>query len=205
MNECWVKRMVPCFVWCGGLWLVLSMSVAAMAQLPTATILGNVKDASGAVVPETTVTVRNVDTGQTRTVIAAEDGSYRAPALPVGNYEIRVEHPGFQSEVRRGLTLTVSQEAIVNFTLQVGAVEQTIAVTAEAPLVNTTSGSLGGLVDERKVADLPLNGRNFIDLTLLQTGVAKHDRLTDSASTVGTWFSSNGPRSVPTTTCSTAL
>ncbi len=186
-------KRISAFFWrWGGFLLVVWIPAAALAQLPTATILGNVKDASGAMVPKATVTVRHVDTGQTRTVATAEDGGYRALALPVGNYEVRVEHPGFQSELRQGLTLAVSQEAVVNFTLQVGAVEQTVAVTAEAPIVNTTSGSLGGLVDERKVADLPLNGRNFVDLTLMQTGVAKHDRLTSSASTVGTWFSSNG-------------
>ena len=80
----------------------------------------------------------------------------------MGGYEIRVEQAGFQTEVRSGVTLSVSQEAVVNFTLTVGAIEQTVAVTAEAPLVNTTSGSLGGLVDERKIADLPLNGRTIL-------------------------------------------
>src|SRR5581483_3464366 len=139
--------------------------------------------------------------GLTRSAVTGADGSYRIPALPVGNYEVRGEHPGFQSSVQSGLTLTVSQEAVVNFSLQVGAIEQTVAVTAEAPLVNTTSGSLGGLVDEQKVADLPLNGRNYVDLGLLQTGV-QQDNVNRGGNTggpvmVGTWFSSNGapPRS----------
>src|SRR5262249_33648610 len=131
-------------------------------------------------------------TGLTRTAVGAEDGSYRFSALPVGPYEVRAEQPGFQTQVRSGLTLTVSQEAVVNFTLQVGAIEQTVAVTAEAPLVNTTSGALGGLVEERRVAELPLNGRNFIDLTLLQPGITQHRNLGVAASTVGLWFSSNG-------------
>ncbi|HLA40035.1 MAG TPA: carboxypeptidase-like regulatory domain-containing protein, partial [Candidatus Glassbacteria bacterium] len=146
----------------------------ALAQLPTATILGVVKDSSGAVVPDAALTARSLETGQTRTATSAADGSYRLPALPVGAYEIRAEHAGFQTEVRTGLTLTISQEAVVNFSLQVGAVTETVSVTAEAPLVNTTSGSLGGLVSEQKVADLPLNGRNYMDLTLLQPGITQH-------------------------------
>jgi Carboxypeptidase regulatory-like domain/TonB dependent receptor len=171
---------------------LLTMERLAMSQLPTATILGAVRDSTGAVLPGAGINAKNLETGLTRTSVSAEDGSYRLLALPVGAYEVRVELPGFRTEVRTGLTLTVSQEAVVNFALQVGAVEQTVAVTAEAPLVNTTSGALGGLVDERKVADLPLNGRNFIDLTLLQPGITQHRNLGVAASTVGMWFSSNG-------------
>ena len=172
---------------------VLFMGVLrAWAQLPTATILGVVRDPSGAVVPSVDLTARNVETGQSRRTLTGADGSYRLAALPVGNYEVQAQQAGFQTEVRRGLTLTVGQEAVVNFSLQVGAVEQTIAVTAEAPLVNTTSGSLGGLVDEQKVAELPLNGRNFVDLTLLQTGITQHENRGGTATMSGTWFSSNG-------------
>ena len=175
--------------------ICLGMS-KAYAQLPTATILGTVKDASGAVVPEAKLTAKNTGTGQSRITTSAADGSYRFPAMPVGTYEIRAEQSGFQAEVRTGLTLAVGQEAVVNFSLQVGAVEQTVAVTAEAPLVNTTSGSLGGLVDEQKVADLPLNGRNYVDLGLMQLGVSQ-DNInrggnTSGPANVGTWFSSNG-------------
>src|SRR5262249_27402578 len=108
------------------------------------------------------------------------------------SYEVKAEQSGFKSEVRSGLTLAVSQEAVLNFTLELGAIEQTVSVTAEAPLVNTTSGSLGGLVNEQKVADLPLNGRNYIDLTLLQTGVAEHKNATKTGNLNGTLFSSNG-------------
>ena len=176
-----------------GLVLVFGMARPVAAQLPTATILGVAKDSSGAVVPDAVLTAKNVNTGQTRTTTSAANGEYRFSALPVGTYEVRVEHPGFQSEVRGGLTLNVSDEAVVNFTLQVGAVEQTVAVTADAPLVNTTSGSLGGLVNEQKVAELPLNGRNYIDLTLLQPGVVQHKNMSaTSSSQTGLWYSSNG-------------
>ncbi|OFW37765.1 MAG: hypothetical protein A3J28_01850 [Acidobacteria bacterium RIFCSPLOWO2_12_FULL_60_22] len=171
---------------------VLIGAASAVAQLPTATVLGVVKDSSGAVVPGASLAIRNVETGQSRTATTGEGGAYRFAALPVGNYEIRVEHPGFQTVVRSGLVLTVSQEAVVNFALEVGGIEQTVAITAEAPLVNTTSGSLGGLVDERRVAELPLNGRNYIQLTLLQPGVMEHRTKSPGNETVGTWFSSNG-------------
>jgi hypothetical protein len=166
---------------------------AALAQLPTALVLGVVKDSSGAVVPDVALTARNVETGQTRTTITAPDGSYRFAALPVGRYELRAEHQGFRSEMRRGLTLSVGLEAVVHFTLELGALEQTVAVTAEAPLVNTTSGSLGGLVDEQKVAELPLNGRNYIQLSLLQPGIMEHRSKSQTGNeSMGTWYSSNG-------------
>ena len=164
----------------------------AFAQLPTATVLGVVKDSSGAVVPDTALTARNVDTGQTRSATSAGDGSYRFAALAVGSYEIRAEHAGFQTSVRTGLTLAVGQEAVVNLALEVGAVTQTVAVTAEASLVDTTSGTLGGLVSEQKVADLPLNGRNYIDLALLQPGITLGRNMASTRTAVGDWLSGNG-------------
>ncbi|MSO21361.1 MAG: carboxypeptidase regulatory-like domain-containing protein, partial [Acidobacteria bacterium] len=146
----------------------------AYGQLPTGTIMGVVRDSSDALIPGANVVARNTDTGQTRTTVTGVQGSYRLPALPVGQYEVRVEHSGFQSALQSGLTLTVSLEAVLNFTLQVGRVEETVSVTAEAPLVNTTSGSLGGLVSEERVAELPLEGRSFMGLTLLQPGITQH-------------------------------
>jgi hypothetical protein len=175
--------------------VLLSVVVCPLvfAQLPTATILGVAKDSSGSVVPDVNVTARNIDTGQTRSATSDADGAYRLSALPVGNYEVRAEKTGFQAEVQTGLTLTVGQEAVINVTLQVGSVSQTVSVTTEAPLVDTTSGSLGGLVTEQKMADLPLNGRNYIDLTLLQTGVSESKGpSTANVSYTGTYFVSNG-------------
>src|SRR5262245_24528349 len=93
------------------LFLISAAVSVSVAQLPTATILGAVKDSSGAVLPGAMLTARNTDTGLTRMTIGSEDGSYRFSALPVGNYEVRVEQPGFRAEVRSGLTLSVSQEA----------------------------------------------------------------------------------------------
>src|SRR3989338_1570676 len=153
--------------------LVVTAVPTLLAQLPTGTILGQVKDASGAVVPMATVTVVNVETGQARTITTGNDGSYRAPALPVGRYTVKFEKTGFRTETQTGLVLEVAQELVMNTTLQVGATTQEVVVTGEAPLVNTTGSSLGGVVNEDKIADLPLNGRNYINLSLLQAGVTQ--------------------------------
>src|SRR6266446_4046483 len=141
------------------------------AQSFTATITGTVRDASGAAVPESTVTLRHVDTGQTRTVQSDIRGAYSAPSLAVGEYEVTAERMGFRREVRRGINLAVAQEAIVDMTLQVGSIDQQVTVTAEAPLVNTTLASTSGLITGQQVKDLPLNGRSFDQLLTLNVGV----------------------------------
>lgn len=193
----WLHRYFPnLFCVAVVLLAVFTLEHSAVSQLPTATILGTVKDSTGALVPGAAVTVRNLDTALTRTENSGAAGSFRFVALPVGSYEVRAEHPGFRAELRN-MTLVVGQEAVVNFALQVGAIEQTVEVTAEAPLVNTTSGTLGSLVGEKQVSNLPLNGRNYVDLTLLQPGVVQHRQNSISALGPGTWFSANGapPRS----------
>ena len=176
------------------LFLVLVFPSAVFAQLPTGTILGTVKDSSGGVVPQANVTVTNTDTGLTRTVATADDGAFRMPALPVGHYSVKVEKEGFSTMSETGLTLEVTQELVVNPTLQVGTSTQAVTVTGEAPVVNTTNGSLGGLVNEQKMAELPLNGRNWVDLTLLQPGIEQHTNTggNSPAAVAGTFFSSNG-------------
>src|SRR5262245_33176476 len=164
---------------CISLWFVLvGVASSALAQLPTGTILGTVRDAAGARIPGATLTATNTETGLSRTAISGDDGSYRFAALPVGAYEVRATLDGFQTAVRTGLRLTVGQDAVVNFALAVGAVNETVEVRAEAPLVNTTSASLGALVNADAVADLPLNGRNYIDLTFLQAGISKSENMT---------------------------
>src|SRR5687767_9542796 len=104
----------------GRLVVCLAIASSALAQLPTATILGVIRDATGAVLPGVALTITNVETGQMRSALSGEDGSYRVPALPVGSYEVRAELAGFQTAVRSGITLVVSQEAVINVTLEVG-------------------------------------------------------------------------------------
>src|SRR3990172_710955 len=142
-----------------------------VAQLTTATISGVVKDLTGGVIPGVAITVTNQETGLTRSGTTAADGSYRFSALPVGPYEVRTEHPGFQRTVRSGLRLAVGQDAVINLTLQVGAVEQTISVEAQAPMIDTTTATGSGFVGEGEVRDLPLNARNLIELAALFPGI----------------------------------
>ena len=172
---------------------LLLLTMPSVAQLPTGTILGVVKDSSGAVVPDATVTIQSSETNQMRKAVTDSSGAYRVPALPVGHYDIKVEHAGFKTETQTGLNLEVGQEAVVDFTLQVGTAEQTVQVTGEAQQVNTTNSTLGTVVSEQTISDLPLNGRNYTDLTLLQPGITQHKDLTNSGGNQpGTVFSSNG-------------
>jgi hypothetical protein len=164
----------------------------AVAQRSTGTIVGLVKDSSGAVVPGATLTVRSPGTGLVRTTTTGSDGSYRFPALPPGSYDVTAEMVGFKKETHQALELAVTQEIPVNFTLQVGSVQEQVTVTGEAALVETTNSTVGGLVNEARIADLPLNGRNYIDLTLMQVGVSEAAYAGKPGGSVGTYFSSNG-------------
>jgi hypothetical protein len=150
---------------------VFFFSAIAGAQVTTGTISGTVIDSSGAVVPGATLILKSVEKGFSRTVSTDASGRYHAPDLELGSYEITVEVAGFQTVIRSGITLTVGREAVVDFTLQVGAVTQTVTVTGEAPLVQTANATVAALVDEREMRQLPLNGRSFADLTSIQPGV----------------------------------
>jgi len=173
---------------------LILLAIPVVAQLPTATILGVAKDSSGGVLPNATVTITNVETGLTRVVKTSDDGEFRVPELPVGRYEVRGEHPGFKTVTRKGITLEVTEQAVINLDFEVGAAEQVVVVTEEAPMVNTQNATLGGTVNETKMTELPLNGRNYIDLALLQPGV---DKDKNQGNQQGTTFSVNGapPRS----------
>ena len=143
-----------------------------MGQATTGTISGVVRDATAAVIPGATVTVTNVDTGISRSLSTGAQGRFNAPNLLPGNYEVQAQVAGFQTEVRSGITLSVGREAVVNFTLQVGDVTQSVEVTGEAPMVNTTNAAITGMVEEEAIENLPLNGRSFDQLVLLQVGTA---------------------------------
>src|SRR5438093_2108471 len=137
----------------------------------SAAISGFVRDTTGAVIPGTTVTAKHTETGLTRTVQSNEEGGYTMPQLPVGSYEMTAEKPGFKAQVRRGITLVVAQEAVVNLTLDVGDLAEKITVTEDTPIVNTTLSSVPGLINEQQIKEMPLNGRSFNDLLLLNTSV----------------------------------
>src|SRR5665213_198492 len=183
MNLRWSAVIALCFALC---------SAIAVGQLPTATVSGVVRDDSGAAVAGAEVTIKNVQTNQSRSVTTNDTGSYSLAALAVGNYEARVTKQGFEASVLRGITLTVSQEATMNVTLKLGVVEQEVTVSGGIQSVNTESATLGGVVDEQKMLNLPLNGRNFVQLALNETGVVQNTNYTPSAGLDGTMITVNG-------------
>jgi hypothetical protein len=156
----------------GILGVILLASGWVFGQGFSAAISGVVRDGTGAVVPQATVTVRNTETGLTRVTETGAGGNYTFPSLPVGPYELTVERAGFRQLVRSGITLAIGQEAALNLTLEVGQVTQTVEVTGEAPLVNTTLASVSGLITDEQIKDLPLNGRSFSELLLLNTNTS---------------------------------
>lgn len=169
-----------------GVFIVLALlsapfSEIAHGQVITGTILGKVTDGSKAALPGVTILIKNVDIGQTRTVVTDQSGNYRASALGLGTYEVRAELSGFQSTLRTGISITVGREAVVNFVLGVAELSETIVVSGEAPTVNTTESTVGFLVDEKKIRDLPLNGRDFASLILMQPGVVLSRASADSS------------------------
>jgi len=151
--------------------LMMGADARLIGQVTTGSISGVVTDVTGGVLPGVSVTAKDRDTGVARTIISDHDGRYRALNLRPGAYEIEAQLLGFQTEVRGGVTLTIGRDARVDFALKVGGLSEKVVVTGEAPLVDLTSSSVAGLVDEQKIRDLPLNGRSFEQLASLQPGV----------------------------------
>jgi hypothetical protein len=172
--------------------VTVTCSIRAYGQAGTATVSGRVADSSGLAVPQAQVQAVNINTNVTYSAQTGNDGLYSLPNLPPGRYRIVVQKQGFEEIVNSGLDLHVADSISLNFTLKVGSISQSVTVEAAAPLVNTTNGTLGGLVSDQKVADLPLNGRNYIDLTLLQPGITQHRNVGANPSNAGLWYSSNG-------------
>jgi hypothetical protein len=151
-------------------WLC-TLPTAAFAQQETATIAGTVTDATGAVVPNAVVVVTNVQTGISVRTEATEAGTYVVPSLRPGDYSIAVERKGFQKTVRTGVTLQVAQVARIDVTLQAGALSESVEVVAATPLLDTLTSSRGSVIDQKKIVELPLNGRDYNQLALLSPGV----------------------------------
>ena len=143
----------------------------AAAQQTSGGITGRVLDAQKAAVPGATVTARSASTGITRSEVTDASGVYRISGLPVGTYDVAVELSGFQTQVRKDLTVSVSETVTVDFDLPVAGMTEQLTVTAEAGLVDTTSSAIGGVVDPRRIENLPLNGRQFANLAVTVPGV----------------------------------
>ena len=146
-------------------------SGAAWAQVSTAELFGTVADSTGAVIQNAKVTAANADTSVSREVTTDSAGNYIFTLLQPGTYNLTVESPGFRKLVQSGVVLQVNQRARIDLTMQVGQVTETVEVAAAAPLLESQSSSLGSVIDQRFVGELPLNGRNFVQLAILSPGV----------------------------------
>lgn len=151
--------------------LLASLSLTAMAQ--TAQINGRITDAGGGVIPGVSITTRNSATGAERTVSTNEVGLYTIPLLQPGVYEVRVKQSGFKPILQAGVQLDVEQRATLNFTLEVGALTEQIDVRASVSRLNTVEASQGQVIDNQRIVDMPLNGRNFMDLALMSGGAVQ--------------------------------
>jgi hypothetical protein len=160
---------------------------AANAQVTTAAINGSVRDSSGAPLERVAIRVSNDETGYARSMVSGSDGSFHAPLLPLGPYTVTAEAAGFSRYVQRGVRLELNQNARLDLVLAIGNLQETISVTASAPIVDTAGSSAGAVIEERTIRELPLNGRNPIQLAALTPGVA-----TISAPTILTWTGRTG-------------
>ena len=180
--------------------VLLTFLLPALAVAQNATMAGTVTDNSGGVVPGVTVTVTDIDTGRSQTTVTNENGQYRFPILPAGNYRLAAEIPGFASVVMEGLELLVGQTAQIPLQLGLAGVEETVTVTGESPLVDVLSSEVAGNVDRRMMDDrassakgsmtsprrvicrirgtAPIQGRNWMGLALLVKGSPETTPLT---------------------------
>ena len=163
-----------------------------------ASISGSVTDTTSSAIPQATIRITNTETGAARTVVTDDAGRYEAPLLPVGSYEVTASKGGFNT-ARRNISLVLGQRATIDLTLSVAEVRQTIQVEATATAVQLTTSDVSGLVNERQVKDLPLNGRSYDQLLTLNPGVVNYTSqraggVGTNNSVVGNMFSASGRR-----------
>jgi hypothetical protein len=179
-----------------GLWA--SIAIASFAQ-GEASIQGTVSDSSGGAIPGVAIGIKNLETGAERNLITDEAGRFDAASLPVGRYELRAEKTGFRSEEKTGISVVVGQRETVPFVLLVGDMRQIVQVEAAPTVVAVTTEDLAGLVGERQVKELPLNGRSYDQLITLNPGVVNYTTqraggIGTSNSVVGNMFAASGRR-----------
>jgi len=155
------------FLWIFAIGIVLVLPAASFAQ--EATVTGTITDTTGGVLPGVTVTATNEESGNTFVAVTDGEGRFRLP-VRIGSYRIAAELGGFATVTRTGLQMQVGQLATVNLQMAPSTVSETLTVTGEAPLINTTMSTEAANIDQRQMQELPLNGRNWLDLTLLAPG-----------------------------------
>ena len=146
-------------------------TVSVEAQAVRATILGSVRDSTGAALPGATVDVKNVSTGVIQSSVADDQGRYNIPELIVGTYEISAMLQGFGTVVQQNITLTVGAQRVVDFELPVGSLQESITVEGAAAQVDVVSAAVTTTIEQKQIAELPLNGRNYAQLIILAPGV----------------------------------
>jgi len=169
--------------------MLICLCPLLQAQETTGSISGTVHDPSGALIANANVIVRSPDAGSVRQVTTDSEGRWSVTTLPIGMYEVVIEKAGFKKAIKTGIVLNVNDHLAVNSSLDVGEVSETTTVTAEVPLLESDNAVLSGMVDSKKVTDLPLNGRNFAQLINLQAGTS-----TNSGGNQGSGQSVNGAR-----------
>jgi hypothetical protein len=162
----------------------------AFAQIDTGSIVGSVRDPSGAAVPNATITLTNDATSVARTTVTNGAGEYQFVAVPPGVYSVKAAAQGFAAQVEKNIEIHVQSRPSIDFALKVGDIAQVLQVESQMPLLQTQSADVGGVVQERQVRDLPLNGRRYADLALLEAGIQKN--LTNPNNQAPDRFSSNG-------------
>jgi hypothetical protein len=163
-------RLVPTF---GLLSLLLFLSGTSLAQTTQGRIVGTVTDPSGAAVPDVLVTVRSLDTNAERSARTTNAGGYVIPDLPIGNYEVSAEAPGFKRYVQTAMSLIVDQTLRVDIGLEVGNVKEQVTVTGRAPVIETDQSSIGQVTENKTMVELPLNGRHVLQLAQLAPGATQ--------------------------------
>ncbi len=153
--------------------LLLCTPAILLAQTSTSQISGTIFDPSGAIVPGAVVTLTNEATGVTQKITSTGAGVYAFPSIPVGTYTIKVEAPGFKASVRSGNTVQINTPIIVNINLEVGAATETVTVNATAEILQTSNATLGNVIEQRSIVNMPLNGRNPLNLLMYEPGVVQ--------------------------------
>ena len=179
------------------LWIVGTSLI--WGQVVGASLSGTVRDDSGAGLPGAAVLVKNTETGAVRTLVTDENGRYSAPSISIGQYQVTASKEGFNSQRKTGIDLVVGQTTVVDLTLPVGELKQAITVEEAAPAVNLSTQQISGLVSERQVKDLPLNGRSYDQLVTLNPGIVNYTAersggIGTSNSSVGNMFAISGRR-----------
>jgi hypothetical protein len=199
MDNDYINLSVHLKPWLCGVFLGLLVLAAnpkpGRAQV-TAAIVGRVEDASGAGVGGATITVKSLEIGTTRATTTDDTGNFRILSLPLGPQEVKAEKKGFKAVVRTGINLAVGQEAVVNLRVEIGEFIQQIAISGDVPVVNVTTASVSGVVGEREVKDLPLNGRSFDNLLTLNAGTINFSAMKspNTSTSNGNTFSVAGRR-----------